>query len=476
MAKLIGIIKKSAIPLDVNRRRFLRGAGGIALALPALETWHPRKAYAANKIFTAFMCEQNGAIPEQFYPKALGPLTAESMTGTAVEDLKDHAADLCVIKGINWTHGNGVGCGHSSGCNTSLTASRAVGRSNRSLPTRESADYRIGQELKCEPLNLYSGRKSSYLGDAFAYGPGGKVRPADNNPWNVYQRFTSGGMMPMPAPTTPTTPTPMPGADKAGIRSKSVNDVLRAQIQDLLKRTDLSTEDKRRLNLHLQSVRDLEVQMNKPVTAVGGGAELVGQLMKLKDSPDANDLMEDATKAQLSLIALAFNTGLTQVATLQVGGGNDHTRYMVDGTLAPPFHFVSHRVLSDGGSGTSIPNAVALHHGIDKIHARMFKHFVEQLKAYRTVDGRPLLDDCAVVWMNSLSNGPPHGVNNVPHVIAGTAGGYLKKGVFVDAAGQKNNKFLNTMITAAKGGVDPVLDFGDAGVGTGLLAEMIARP
>jgi hypothetical protein len=200
-------------------------------------------------------------------------------------------------------------------------------------------------------------------------------------------------------------------------------------------------------------------------------------LMTLKDKPDANDLMEVATKAQLSLIALAFATGQTQVATLQVGGGNDHTRYMVDGTLAPPFHFVSHHVLSDGGSGTAIPNAVDVHHKIDRIHARMFKHFVEQLKAYKTADGRPLLDDCAAVWMNSLSNGPPHGVNNVPHVIAGSAGGFLKKGMFVDAGGAKNNKFLNTMITAAgvrKADGMAVDDFGDAGVGNGLLDQMLA--
>jgi hypothetical protein len=469
------LVKKSAA--SFGRRSFLRGAGGVALALPALETFAARRAHAAGKkIYTVFMCQQNGAVPEQFYPKSLGPLSPATMTGTAVEDLQDLAADLLVVRGIDWAFGDTVGCGHSSGCNTALTASKATGKSNRSLPTGQSADLRIATGLGREPLNLYAGVKDSYLGDAFAYGPTGQVRPADNNPWNVYQRMMGMGTMAPSTPTQPGAPVPMDN-QKDVARQKSINDILRTQIDQLLRRTDLSSNDRRRLDLHLHSVRDLELMMTKPVPATGGDAELVGTLMKLKDKPDANDLIEDAVKAQLSLIALAFATDQTQVATLQIGGGNDHTRYMVDGVLAPPYHFVSHHVLSDGDGGTTIPNAVALHQGITRIHARFFKHLVQQLKSYQTADGRPLLEDCAAVWMNSLSDGPPHGSRNVPHVIAGTAGGFLKKGVYVDAAASKNNKFLNTMITAAgvrKPSGDPVDDFGDAGLAPGLLTALLA--
>jgi hypothetical protein len=458
---------------EMDRRRFLRGVGGVALALPALEAFTSRRAMAqlGAKVYTAFVCEQNGTVPERFYPKTVGPLDAASMMGTAVEDLIPHAADLLVVRGISWTHGNGVGCGHSSGCNTSLTASRAVGRSNRSLPTRESADYTIGQLLKREPLNLYSGRKSSYLGDAFAYGPEGKVRPADNNPWNVYSRLTGLDKAMTAAPGL---------APQIAARDKSINDAVRLQLNDLLKLSALSKEDRRRLELHLSSVRDLEMTMTRPMEPMGGapaGGALAEQIMKLKDAPDTNEAIEDATRAQLSIIALAFATDQTQIATLQIGGGNSGMRFMIDGTLAPSHHFVSHHVLSDGASGTPIPNAVDLHFKITRLHSRFFKHFVDQLKGFKTVDGRPLLDATAAVWMNSLSNGPPHGTNNVPHVIAGTANGFLKKGVHVDSGGARNSQFLNTMITAAVGGrtaTTPVMNFGDAGVPTGFIAPMLA--
>lgn len=474
MAKSANIIKKS---INFDRRVFLRGAAGIAVALPALEAFAPRKAHAANKIFTVFMCQENGTVPERFYPTALGPLNAGTMTGTALEDLKDHAADLLVVRGINWAFGNSVGCGHSSGCNTALTASKATGQANRSLPTRESADVRIGTLLNREPLNLYAGKKDSYLGDALSYGTTGALRLADNNPWNVFERMMG---IDKAAILNPGMVAPMTAAndgEKAVMRQKSINDLIRGQIDGLRKRSELSSDDRRRLDMHFQNIRDLELGMTRPVVAVGGGAELSGSLMKLKDKPDANDLMEEAARTHLSLIALAFATDQTQVATLQVGCGNDHTRYMVNGTLAPPYHFVSHHVLSDGSSGTAITDAVEIHHGIDRIHARMFKHLVEQLKAYKTADGRPLLDDCAAVWMNSLSDGPPHGVNNVPHVIAGGAGGFLKKGVYVDAGAKKNSVLLNTLITASgarKPAGGPVDDFGDPGAPTGLLTEIMA--
>ena len=44
-----------------NRRRFIRGAGGVVLGLPALEALAPRRARAAGvSQFTVFMAQANG--------------------------------------------------------------------------------------------------------------------------------------------------------------------------------------------------------------------------------------------------------------------------------------------------------------------------------------------------------------------------------------------------------------------------------
>jgi hypothetical protein len=159
------------------------------------------------------------------------------------------------------------------------------------------------------------------------------------------------------------------------------------------------------------------------------------------------------------------------VATLQIGEGNDHTQWFVNGTKAPPYHFVSHRVMGDGDGGTKIGNAVELHAGIDRVHARLFKHLLDQLTMYKTADGRPLLDDGTAIWLNSNGNGPPHDVGNVPHIVAGSAGGFWKTGQHLVVNKVTNNKFLNTVANAAGVKID---NFGDAGLPAGLMPELMA--
>jgi hypothetical protein len=472
--------------VDMYRRRLLQGAGGLVIGLPMLETFMPRKALAqatgpGRKLYAAFMQQQNGVIQEQFWPTALGPLTPESMAATtAVSEIKDYASKLLVVRRVNFPFGNPVGCGHSSGCNQSLTAAKMKGRVNRSTPVSESADMRIAALLTPgkEPLTLYAGRKAGYLDDAFSYGAGGSVRAGENNPQNVFMRLT-GGMTQPPAPTPPGG-VPDPGAGqaqmRAALRQKSINDLLRAQIEGLMGRKELSKSDKDRLTTHFQAIRDLEVGMGNVLGPMPSTGDLGGRIAAV-GMHTANDKMEDVVRLQLELIALSFASDRARVATLQIGEGNDHTRYMVGGMLAPPYHYVSHRVLSDGSGGTRINNAVELHHGIDRIHGRFFKHFLDKLTQYKTVDGRPILDDTVAVWLNSNADGPPHGVTNVPHIVAGSAGGFLKQGQYIDAGGVTNNMFLNTIITAVIGGKSapaPVTDFGDPGLRKELIPGMLA--
>jgi hypothetical protein len=239
-------------------------------------------------------------------------------------------------------------------------------------------------------------------------------------------------------------------------------------------RKELGKSDRDRLDLHFTSIRDLEVGMTNTMGPMAGPLE--ASLKAMNGMYQLNDKMEDVVKLHLSLVAFAFASGRFLVSTVQIGEGNDHTQYFINGVKAPPFHFISHRVMGDGEGGTKIGNAVELHAEIDKIHARMFKHLLDQLSMYKTADGRPLLDDCCAVWLNSNGNGPPHDVGNVPHIIAGSAGGFFKTGQYLNLKVQ-NNKFLNTVATAAgvrKADGMPLDDFGDPGLAKGLISEIVA--
>ena len=290
-----------------------------------------------------------------------------------------------------------------------------------------------------------------------------QVRVGDNNPWSAYQRLVGLG--------------PSGGTDVAAARTllahrKSVNDLVRAQLRDLLARKDLSQADRQRLDLHLSSVRDMELNMTRVL-----GAADAAVLQAMNGKHQDNDNMEAVTRMQIDVIAFALAADMARSATLQIGGGNDGTQYIIDGVKLPSYHQISHRIFSDGATGAPIPDAVTLHHKIDALHARHFKHLLDKLSSYTLPEGGTLLDSCAAVWCNSLSNGPPHSMKGVHYVIGGSAGGFFKTGIAVDAKGATNDKLLNSILTATgvrKAGGAPVDDFGDPSLQKGVFTDIHA--
>jgi hypothetical protein len=92
-------------------------------------------------------------------------------------------------------------------------------------------------------------------------------------------------------------------------------------------------------------------------------------------------------------------------------------------------------------------------------------HGLDQFKA------RGLQDKAVVMWTNHVAEGPSHSYKNVPHIIWGNGGGYLKQGSYIDAGGVQNGRLLTTLITAATRDKGTAVNF--AG-GTGTVASIIA--
>src|SRR4030095_547301 len=102
-----------------NRRMVLRGAGGLMLGLPLLETFMPRKASAQTAVrspFVLIVVGDNGVVqaganlggggePEMFWPTATGARTKDKMLADkstrATGELSDYAEKLLIVRGIN---------------------------------------------------------------------------------------------------------------------------------------------------------------------------------------------------------------------------------------------------------------------------------------------------------------------------------------------------------------------------------------
>jgi Protein of unknown function (DUF1552) len=457
----------------MNRRRFLRGVGGAALALPFLDGMRASRAGApAKKVYSFFIRQGNGCQqagygtePERFWPRTLGALTKDDLANVngdrALSILADHADKLTLVRGTRFAF-PGNGCGHSGGLNQCLTAANLTGEGKDTLATGQSIDWFIAQKLNqagTEPLTLMSGPQSAYIAHGLSYSGPGQLRGARNNPFAVYTSLM--GLNESPEVL-----------QQIASRRLSVNDLVRTEMQDLLGKPDLTVTDRQRLDMHFQAIRDLEVGMScaLPDPSISGIQDLDTVFEDNENRVKVADFM-------CELAALAFACDATRTGSLQIGSGNDGTRYVVDGVLQNTYHRISHRIDSDGGEGPPIPDADLLHHGIDKIFAGIFKRFLDRLATYPGPSGGSLLDDSVVMWTNDLSNGPPHSYSNVPQVLAGGAGGFLKTGQYIDAGNVTHNKLLNTIISAVgidNGNGGHYDSFGDASLEPGVIDAMIA--
>src|SRR5690606_34193193 len=242
------------------------------------------------------------------------------------------------------------------------------------------------------------------------------------------------------------------GADLLALRRNSVNDVIREEMKALLGRSELSKADRERLDVHFQSIRDMEqtmVEMGKACSADGLDAQAI-QAMNSGSAFSQNGAIEQVAKLQMELVGFAFSCNATRVATLQIGDGTDQTRYTINGQTVERFHWVSHRIQSDGSSGAALPNAVNWHIEIDRIRMNTFKHLLDKWALFSTPNG-PLLDNAFALWTNQISVGHAHSFDNRPIIIDGSGGDTTKQGQYIDARGATNDKLLNTLIAVAGG-------------------------
>jgi hypothetical protein len=95
-------------------------------------------------------------------------------------------------------------------------------------------------------------------------------------------------------------------------------------------------------------------------------------------------------------------------------------------------HGLSHRIGDAGMQGTCVGGVLDMLQKIDEYYAQKFAHLVATLDSVSEGDGQTLLDNTAAVWIQEMSDGNAHNLNNLPIVQAGSAGGYFKQGWIVN--------------------------------------------
>jgi Protein of unknown function (DUF1552) len=410
----------------ISRRAILRGAG-CALAAPWLESFGAKAGTTGAEVFpkrfgVVFLgCGVNedhwgseGSGPEMKLSKSLSPL----------EPLK---SKINVIHGLFNKGAMGLGI-HPPQTGSLLTgATLTKGATLRSgISVDQMIASRMGHEtlqpsmvLACEqPITGF--HESNY---SMAY--------SSHISWQSPHS-------PVPNEIYPSLAFDMLFENRGSLLNLSILDRVKGRAERLSRK--ISSSDNARLDEFLTSVREVE----KRVDGMRKAKDKADDLAKLKNRPvwsmerPANGLPEDLrehARVMLDLIAIAFQTDKTRVATLMISRDLSAMYY--------PFLEVS-----QAHHGASHYNNNDEYERVTRWHVSQFAYLASKLDSMPEGAGT-VLDNSCLMFLSNLWIGRTHNNSRLPIALAGGLGGDLKTGRTLDyvKAGDENRKVCSLYLS-----------------------------
>lgn len=418
-----------------TRRRFLIGSSAL-LGLPLLESI-PRRAEAQDlypRRFV-FVYNPNGTVPDEFWPQGAAegatevPLS-ELTLPTITSPLQPFQDRLLFLRGLDLKVTEvGPGGPHQRGLGSLLTGrelqegvfvdgcGRMAGWANGISIDQEIAKQ-LGQTTLLPSLELGVRAIEADVRGRMSYAGPGNPLPPVNSPALAYERLFSNFQDVDPVTQE---------------RRKDVVDVLYQQYQGL--RPTLGSRDQAKVDQHLELLRGVERRMTIAVDSMGCAAP--SRPVEL-DENDENTMAEIAD-LQVTLMASAFACDLTRVATLQFSTAINEIRLPWMDDMGSG-HALSHSGVSDLESQSALVTR-------SQWYAERLANLLAALDAIPEGEGTAL-DHSVVVWGNELGLGNAHTLTDIPFVVAGSAGGYLRTGRYLRYAGVAHNQLWVAMLNA----------------------------
>lgn len=428
----------------LSRRSVLRGAGGIALALPYLEAMEGR-AHAAPPQRLVVVYQQSGMFMDEWQPK----LRSGSPTGAAyaaadydlggiateLGPLKD---DLLFITGLDNTDSvaDSVGNEHETVFNHLLTGKKRSGEG-----FFQAGGPSIDQVISTRIYGASTPRlRTMHLGPGSSWhvcysarnAPVSRESDASEIVKNVFAGLSNG------------TTGPDPVLEKQRIRKQRLLDAVKKSSEEL--RGKLGAVDRVRIDSYLNDIGELSNSFN----SVTGASASCG-----KPTVAAGENWEVSLGNLGSAAAMALACDLTRVVTLDLGhidsfpaarrpdgkplpgAGLDWHQEVVHRAFQKPGEF--------GGTATNIPEARQNFSGAMRFTMAEFAKFIGKIKAVREADGTSMLDNTAILYVNEFGE-ETHGFKNYPFLIAGKLGGKIKTGRWLRYPGVSHHRLLLSML------------------------------
>jgi hypothetical protein len=431
-----------------NRRILLRGLGGAVVAAPFLGSLWQRSAKAQAATApkrTIVMFTHYGCITNKWFPAKLsGELSAADLMATSLAPLAPFAKKLLLPRGIRtmneWTASNtgaGKGRGQGNDSHTQIagsifTCQPVTPNSNspfsfgdpkfKAMPVGPSLDHVMAKQLSPKGTPLFmnvAGQSREGAQSAISYSAAETIFPA----LTASQAFSDlTGLFQQG--------TPMNEDTWAVAKGKAITDIVKGDLGRLMS-MDMSKEDKDKLAAWMELANQVggviaSAQCSQELAMQLGASNKPGTMgddaltRKVSDGMDNADLYS-------AIAALTAACNANPVIFLKYPNN-----FVFSGLgINADAHNQSHRLDNAGMQGACVPDAVQNLLKIDGYYAQKFANLVKYLDSMGEGDGT-VLDNTVAIWMNEMSDGNAHNLNNAPIVQAGSGGGYFKTGQIIN--------------------------------------------
>jgi hypothetical protein len=394
----------------LSRRAVLRGAG-VSLCLPWLEaTASPTLDKRPVRFAALYM--PNGVNPHHWTPEGEG---ANFQLSRSLSPLAPHKDKLVVLKNL-WNEGSKGGDGHyvkEAAILTCRTIKKTPGAdiSNGISVDQLAAKSVAGQtplpslELGVTPVAIGVDAVVGYTriyGSHIAWSSPSTPLARELNPRAVYERLYRATS----------------GSNQASARQDAL---LLDRVQEDAKRlrARVGQADRHRLDEYLSTMRSLEERLER---AASPRQQSWKPLRKLDAKGAPTDRPTDHAehvRLMLDMMAVAFQTDSTRVATFMFGNAVSNVSFRFLEGVSAGHHDVSHHGKD--------PDKLRQYQIINQWHVAQYAYLLDKLAAMPEGEST-VLDNSMILFASALHDGDRHWPHNLPLVLAGGAGGRLEGG------------------------------------------------
>jgi hypothetical protein len=374
---------------SLSRREVLKGAG-VTIALPLLDAMIPARTLlaqtpAASAPRLGFVYFPHGALQEEWQPTKVGRDFDFPFILKPLEPMRDHVTVVTGLRNRGGESSSPHGIIEETWLNCVSPRKRDV-KTGIGITVDQIAARHLGKETSLPSLEL-----CAEPGGMISFRTPNQPLPMESNPRKVFfTMFGQGDTKEERVSILKTT--------------DSLLDYVRESTASLSRKLDVA--DRARVNDYLDSVREIELRVQK-LEQNAASVDLPGA--PLGPPEDFGELLG----VQFEMLALAWQTNRTRVATMKMVEEASMRTYPNLG-VHEAFHPTSHW----GG----FPERVANLRLIQNYHTAIFAKFVQRLTDMREGDGS-VLDHSIILFGSNMANSDAHNNDPLPQALIGRGGG-----------------------------------------------------